>query len=357
MQTVIVMPCLNEEALLRETCHSLGFGGEEPVPDGRVLVLVDNGSTDRTFEVMGCIRDQSRAGSVHLVSQPERGYVPARHAGILAAAEIVGSDAFVLQADADTAYADDYVERMTRAFLANPDCLIEGASVVRRDFRRRYPGFHAMCERVDADVIDRTDEAEAVIVPDAVSGFSIADYLRWGGHQREYLANGDELFAETTRLYIRANLMGCCRFKDAQALAFQSRRKVIETPGMYVSCAGFPRERRWRKVWQARHPSALTLGDFEAADAAVRFSDLLVERRCHLIALFAWLPQAVRSLKSIEVRNKRPDARTTDVPLRELPTAPLFEQAFDLIEDPVALERWFSQSTGSDVICHPNDSV
>lgn len=343
MATVIVMPCLNEETLLRETCLSLGFGRGENSPTGRILVLVDNGSTDHTPEVMGAIRDQSQAGLVHVVRQAERGYVPARHAGMLLAAEISGPDTFVLQADADTLYAEDYVERMSRAFLAHPNCLIEGASVVHRDFRRRYPGFHRLCESVDADVIDRTVETDAVIVPDAVSGFSITNYFRWGGHQREYLPNGDELFAETTRMYIRARLMGCTRFRDPDALAFQSRRKVIESPGMYLSCAGFPRERQWRKRWQAAHPGRMTLEDFEAVDAGRRFSELLADRRCHLIALFSWLPVAVACLKLGDRSSENVDASEDQVASVGFATAPLFERAFELIDDPAAAEIWFSR--------------
>ena len=53
MRAYIVMPCLNEERELVATCASLGFGPGVATdnPDG-TLVLVDNGSTDRTPELM-----------------------------------------------------------------------------------------------------------------------------------------------------------------------------------------------------------------------------------------------------------------------------------------------------------------
>lgn len=352
MATAIVMPCLNEEVLLRQTCLSLGFGRGINGSADPFLVLVDNGSSDRTPEIMAAVRDGSPAGAVHIVEQRDRGYVPARHAGVLAAADIAGqmhhSDAFVLQVDADTVYSDDYVHRMTRAFLGNADSLIEGASVVHRDFRQRYPGFHQLSESVDTAVIDHTDEADSVIVPDAICGFSLSNYFRWGGHRREYLSNGEEIYAETTRLYIRARLMGCTKFKDSHALAFQSRRKVVANPGMHFSCAGFPRGQQWRERWQATHPGRIALDDFEAPDAAQRFSRLLTERRSHLIVLFVLLPAALGISRANDrfaedvlpcMLSANADAANCES------TAPLFERAFQLIDDTDQVESCFARIT------------
>ena len=71
MRTVVVIPCLNEQATLAATCASLGFGLDGPSPDDVTLVLVDNGSDDETPAVMGSIR-QSSPDRVILAKEPER---------------------------------------------------------------------------------------------------------------------------------------------------------------------------------------------------------------------------------------------------------------------------------------------
>jgi glycosyltransferase involved in cell wall biosynthesis len=87
---VVVIPALNEEA-------SLPLVLAELPPVGAVIV-VDNGSTDRTAEV-------ARAGGAEVVSEPRRGYGSACQAGIRRA-EALGCEILVIL-DADHS---DYTE-------------------------------------------------------------------------------------------------------------------------------------------------------------------------------------------------------------------------------------------------------
>ncbi|OGF14757.1 MAG: glycosyl hydrolase [Candidatus Eisenbacteria bacterium RBG_16_71_46] len=74
MSVAIVIPALNEEQALPGVLAEIP---REPAPGARVreVVVVDNGSTDRTAEV-------ARAAGVTVVSEPRRGYGAACLAGL-----------------------------------------------------------------------------------------------------------------------------------------------------------------------------------------------------------------------------------------------------------------------------------
>ncbi len=84
-RVAIILPALNEEAAIGGTLAGLaGLGAEQ-------IIVVDNGSTDRTGEV-------ARAGGAEVVSEPRRGYGRACLAGI---AELRGKISTVVFIDAD----------------------------------------------------------------------------------------------------------------------------------------------------------------------------------------------------------------------------------------------------------------
>ncbi|MGB9757322.1 MAG: glycosyltransferase family 2 protein [Candidatus Bipolaricaulaceae bacterium] len=95
----VVMPVLNEEEFLEETLRTLRaqtFKGFE-------LLVVDNGSTDRSPEIAARYADR-------VVREPVRGYDRALHRGICEA-----QGEFIVQADADTLYPSDWLARMVKA--------------------------------------------------------------------------------------------------------------------------------------------------------------------------------------------------------------------------------------------------
>ena len=69
MKVVAIIPALNEEAAIGGVVHEL----RSSVLDE--IIVVDNGSTDRTAEV-------ALAAGAHVVHQPERGYGAACIAGV-----------------------------------------------------------------------------------------------------------------------------------------------------------------------------------------------------------------------------------------------------------------------------------
>lgn len=131
-------------------------------------------------------------------------------------------------------------------------------------------------------------ESQHVVVDDKVCAFLLADYCRWGDHQDGHDPNGRPVYAETTRLFIRARRdHGARREVVEAAQALPSRRNLmIEAPG-YFACSGFPRGGEWH-------------GEWGTPEQAVRFMtsprswpdlDRLVRsRRRHQLALFRLLP-------------------------------------------------------------------
>lgn len=297
MQICIVIPCLNEAANLGQTCQSLGFPGSA---DARThLVLVDNGSQDQTLEVMRGIQAVSPPGQVHIVQEPQRGYVPARDAGarfVAASGMAFEHSALILQADADTIYLPGYVQAMRHAaHERGRGHVFEGACVTAAQFRRQYQVFDDLCRGIDQQMSDWFVRVEdEVVVDDKVSGFFLEDYIAWGGHRSQRTSTGAELLAETTRLYIAAKQGFAARKAAVDTMAVPSRRKLDSQPLAYFASAGFPRNAQWSARWtQAQCGSARAF--LREPDLSPCFKQAVDSRRRHELALFALLPVLVDS--------------------------------------------------------------
>lgn len=293
MELFIVIPCLNEERCIAETCASLGFGdGQEPL--GR-LVLVDNGSSDETAKMMLEIERASPPGHVLITQEHRRGYVAARRAGmaaVMAAAQrdhVAAEDVLILQADADTIYLSGYVQTMVDAHCSGRGQLLEGSAITSSEFNREFAAFGRLCREIDNDM-ERwfAPEDRQVVVDDKVCAFLLAYYCAWGGHQDEVDDGGEQILAETTRLFMRAKSRGkVFRDKVESAQALPSRRRLrTQAPG-YFACSGFPQHTGWMEKW----------GTPGEAERFLRFphswptlSRLVRSRQRHQLAFFGLLP-------------------------------------------------------------------
>lgn len=320
MHIVAVMPCLNEEELLEGTCASLGFGETSVArPNDATLVLVDNGSDDGTWDVIGRIQQASPAGSVVAAHEPVRGYVPPRHRGTLIAREIAHDRGLaedrvlIVQLDADTEYSGQYLSLMREsAVRCSGHFMVEAMQGWPADFAEEHPRLVALCNASDASVSKFcVDEADDVIIGDARSAYLLSHYFAWGGHRREFLANGDEAFAETSRLLIQARLRhGARKVGCTDAQAFPSRRKNVADAALSFATAGFPRERSWQDSWQELYEGPKTLAEFEAVPQS-QLALPIYYRRAHTIVLLGLLPSIIAEAAS---------GVTTDV-AKELPLA------------------------------------
>jgi glycosyltransferase involved in cell wall biosynthesis len=350
IRVALVVPCLNEEENLEDTCASLGFGtGKSSTPENAVLFLIDNDSDDSTVAVAERIKSDSRENSVVVGHEVERGYVPPRHRGNLMANELASSMGWsadgllILQADADTRYSEGYINSMRSATEASgPNVMIEACVDYPPEFKAEYPEYIRVCNETDA-VFARLfarDLSDDDVVDDKVSGYRLSDYLRWGGHRREYTASGEEIHAETARMYIRARGRFAKRRRVAGALAYHSPRKVLEDPARHLATAGFPREVSWNERWRRLYQGP---GDLKTLFAAPLHRDVTTAIRVreeHLLALLGALPVHVdRTLGEISSVESEAfaDAVLPLLPVRttaDLSTRPgiFLTDVFELIE-------------------------
>ena len=302
MPIAFVIPCLNEEGYLTLAAASLGFGERAAAAaDDVLLILVDNGSTDGTIALMDAIAAASRSGAVHVVSEPERGYVPPRRRGVALAAQIADQRGIpadrllILQADADTVYWPDYAQWMWERLEGRRGLLLEGALRRSEEFDAEHPEYRAL-ERLIDDELERdaVEDADDVVVDDKACGYLLADYLAWGGHFREFERDGSEIHAETTRMFIRAHLChGVEKLRVNPAQATASRRRIVEDPALHFATMGFPREAAWIARWRERHPATRSVDEFARDPDHPEVREACFYRRAHEIALFELLPSLV----------------------------------------------------------------
>lgn len=294
MHVAFVIPCLNEEARIRAAATSLTDKADQLPPDTD-LILVDNGSTDATWAVLGSLV-AGGCGRIHRVRERRRGFVPPRHRGVLHAAGLArrrglcADEVLILQGDADTIYLPGYIERMRSA--AGSNVLLEGSIGRTNKGDPLLLAYRDLELKVDQVVrAYEVDDAQETLVDDKACGYRLVDYKRWGGLRREYAADGSELHAETTRLFLRARaLTGAIRRRVEPAGALTSPRRILEDPGLYFCTAGYPRESGWITRFKAAvvrdGGPRVMLGEASshANHAAIRY------RLGHALVLFWMLP-------------------------------------------------------------------
>jgi len=297
MMTFVVIPCLNEEATLASTCESLGFAGTSHPPEDTVLILVDNGSSDGTRDVMKAIADRSRPGSTLLASETTRGYAPPRRRGVELAREIMAQRrcteraSLIVQADADTVYRPGYIRSVQRVAERSRNTLVHGRTRVPREFAASYPRYEKACEDASAFVQPLcVSENEHIIVDDKVCAYWVNDYLTWGGHTQEFDPDGNEVHAETSRMFMRAKARGARLAHVDSAIAVPSRRKVCTGPALYYLTDGFPRGSHWVENWRDGYGRD-SFHRFFADEVGLRGATVV--RWAHEVMLFGALPCAV----------------------------------------------------------------
>lgn len=298
MYAAVVIPCLNEERTLTTTCQSLGFEPSSVLPERTVLILVDNGSTDGTHAVMQNIKEVLPAGVVVLAREEERGFVPPRHRGALVARQFAQErglkedEMVILQADADTTYRDGYVLAMLHAASKHgPGFFFEGISESPHQKSHPYTRYFEISSSIDRSTMALLSRpTEDIVIDDKVAGYFLSDYFAVGGHKRAYNNAGDEIHAETSRLYIRSRIAGAQRVKVEGAVAQHSLRHVGSDLALHFSTAGFPREASWCQAWRTEYKGPGTVSDFCDPRFENEVGLAVRKRRAHLFLLFSLLP-------------------------------------------------------------------
>lgn len=294
----LVMPCLNEEKSLRETCESLGYGtGCGGQRRHHHLVIVDNGSSDGSVKVAEIIRDRSLAGTVHIVNESTRGFVPARSAGVTYVKKIVRdfrcqhSKCLVLQVDADAEYSKDYLSCFEEAALAHgPGNLFEAQSVMPNGASNADLSLLRKLNEFDERFFDKESSCEDFVVDDKVVGYFLSDWESIGGLMREYLDGREYIFCGTSRMWIRMRWQGFTRQMVSGASCVHSLRKLEEGADIFSASAGWPRGSIWREMWRSSVGYIPNSADLLSPREQVLWGKVLAERERHLMSLFVHLP-------------------------------------------------------------------
>ncbi|HEV2529860.1 MAG TPA: glycosyltransferase family 2 protein [Thermomicrobiales bacterium] len=125
LTAAIVIPALNEEEAIGDSVreileHAQRLPGQGVAVDVVRVVVVDNGSTDRTAEV-------ARAAGAEVVSEPRRGYGRACASGVLGAGDVD----LIIQMDGDGSDDPADLPAMLAPVLARTADLVTGSRVAR----------------------------------------------------------------------------------------------------------------------------------------------------------------------------------------------------------------------------------
>lgn len=179
----IILPTFNRARLIERAIASVS----QQTFDDWELVIVDDGSTDRTFETLRPFLLADSRIRYHFAAN--RGLAGARNIGLeLAAGE------YITFLDSDDAYRPNHLELRAQRLLAEPtidllhggvevigpdmvadkhdpsrtiplaECVIGGTFVIRRDLAHRLGGFRDVSYGDDADFFDRAVQSQARIV-------------------------------------------------------------------------------------------------------------------------------------------------------------------------------------------------
>ena len=108
-----VIPCLNEEKTIKEVINKASNAGRNYIGKSFELIITDNGSTDRSVEII------KRTRKARLIKVPIRGYGAALHWGILKA-----KAEYIFYADADLSYSFSELKNFLPLLENKPDLIL-----------------------------------------------------------------------------------------------------------------------------------------------------------------------------------------------------------------------------------------
>ncbi|CAN5331187.1 glycosyltransferase family 2 protein [soil metagenome] len=157
MRLVVQVPCLNEEETLPAVLSSIPR--EIPGIDEILVLIIDDGSTDRTVEVA------REHGVVHFVRHARnRGLGRSFHDGVQRALEL-GAD-IVVNTDGDNQYPQERIAELVQPILqGRADVVVADRQV---HLVEHFSGPKKVLQRLGSRIVNRAAGTE---LPDAASGF------------------------------------------------------------------------------------------------------------------------------------------------------------------------------------------
>jgi glycosyltransferase involved in cell wall biosynthesis len=249
----VVIPAFNEEYLLPQTLDNLAqqlnveYDGT-PMFSLRIIV-VDNGSTDRTVETVKNFAQSVNDAEVILLHEHTKGFVQARMRGMswAVAQEDPRAAAYLISSDADTTYPVDWISiviaqlQSLRADVAScpsyyPDSLWENVPRLVDRYLSEVGTIN-----FGPTTIQRLGLAGQTFLftvtlyenfvrslAGAGCGMRRGAYIRSGGFVREFLEGGQEDYEEGFRLQYKFDRIGARTVFLRNAPIYQSPRRLLQ---------------------------------------------------------------------------------------------------------------------------------
>jgi len=190
MKVTVVIPARNEEHLLGCCLEALR---DQDYPGPLEIIVVDNGSEDRTAEI-------ARSYGVTVVSEPRHGYVITLARGFaLAQGEIVATT------DADSSTPRDWISTLVREYEMHSDVVAVGGEVYFRE--PNWKGW--LFTRCVLPLLNRLDRANPAGPHLWGANFSVrrAEFERAGGWNMDFNLQCDTELSERLRRLGRVVLL------------------------------------------------------------------------------------------------------------------------------------------------------
>lgn len=222
----IIIPACNEEACILKTLSSLSASATNKKVE---IIVVNNNSTDATGELAAA------AGAI-IITENNQGITTARNAGLQRA-----SGKFILNADADTIYPPQWIDRMLSPLMRDDIIMVYGNFSFlpsSNTSRILYTGYEYAADL--SKWINKKFREEAVNVYGFTSAFKRQEGLVVDGFNHPPGTNEDGWLGVKLRKHFQKKLF---EVSDRAALVWTSDRRIQMDGGLLK--AGFKRLKKF----------------------------------------------------------------------------------------------------------------
>lgn len=131
MKVSVVIPAYNSEDLIIEAIESVYNQTADPCYQLHEVIIVDDGSSDRTEEVIGAYKETGQRDTLHYIKQSNGGPSAARNAGLLRA-----TGELIALLDADDLWMPDKLKLQVMQFQKNHKAGIVYGQFINRVFKK-----------------------------------------------------------------------------------------------------------------------------------------------------------------------------------------------------------------------------
>jgi len=259
-QLSIIIPAYNEEENISTTLESLiGQFDQEGNPLNKncfQIVVVDNGSSDKTANIVKNLQKTNAKPEIHLIREPSKGVIAARIAGynfVIKNQKITSE--FLASGDADITFHPKWVYEILKTFKKEGADVISNAGCFHHDFWVRVPNLaQRYLEEIgtiffNPETIDwlnvkgkRFLFTEQIFwdfmrpVTDGCFAIRKETYLKAGGYTREFLdgQKTQEVYGEGWRLVFKLERMDTKIIYLNKAPYSSSPRRLLEEPKKFL---------------------------------------------------------------------------------------------------------------------------